>query len=113
MFERNRHKLITCILPKGIAFDVVGRLMKEKGILTANVDSARGMGKLTPDAYRGVGEQTEKEILSVVVEAEQAEELFEYIFEVANIDRPHGGMIYMTRLAEASPFALPDLPGES
>ena len=64
MFEQDSHKLITCILSKGTAIDVVRKLLEEKGILTANVDYARGMGKLTPNAYRGVGEQTEKEILN-------------------------------------------------
>ncbi len=112
MFEKHKHKLITCILPKGTAMGVIKNLKDEKGIITANVDSARGMGKLTPDAHRGVGEQAEKEILNVVIPAEQSDELFEYIFEIAEINRPHGGMIFMTRLQQASPYSLPDLPEE-
>ena len=106
------HKLITCILPKGIAAEIVKQLKTEKNIVTANINSARGMGKLTPDAYRGVGEQTEKDILSVVVEAGEAEDIFSYLFEAADIDHPHGGIIYMTNLYLASRYLLPELPDE-
>lgn len=112
MFDKNNHKLITGILPKGIGLEVVKKLKTEKGIITANVDNARGMGKLTHHAHRGVGEQTEKEILNVVVTADEADAIFEYISETADIDRPHGGLIYMTKLQRASTYALPDLPDE-
>lgn len=108
----HNHKLITCILPKGFAGHVVKRLKFEKQIITANINSARGMGKLTPGAHRGAGEQMEKDILSVVVEADRAEEIFEYLFYAADIDRPHGGIIYMNALALASRYALPALPEE-
>jgi len=71
----NNQKLITCILPKGICTDVVKSLKEEKGVVTANVNTARGLGKLTPLAYRGVGDQTEKEILTVAVPSEDADEI--------------------------------------
>ena len=103
-------KRITCILPHGIALDVLQRLKDEKGIIEASMNSARGMGKLTPLAHRGVGEQTEKDILNVIVSAAEADEIFEYLFDIARIDRPHGGLIYMTVLGHATPFVLPDLP---
>lgn len=112
MIENDPHKLITCILPKGMALDIVKKLRDEKGINTGNVDSARGMGKLTPHAYRGVGEQTEKEILNVVVTEVQADEIFEYIYVEAEINRPHGGIIFMAKLQKATPYILPDLPDE-
>lgn len=108
----NRHKLITCILPKGVAMSVVGTLETEKGITTANVSNARGMGKLTPRAYRALGDQTEKEILTVVVTENQADELFEFIYHEAQINRPHGGLMYMCRLQTSTPFLLPDVAEE-
>lgn len=103
-------KLITCILPHGIALGVLQRLWDEKGIIEAGMNNARGMGKLTPLAHRGVGEQTEKDILNVIVSAGEADEIFEYLYAVARINRPHGGLIYMTALAHATPFVLPVLP---
>lgn len=112
MFIDNQ-KLITCILPKGICINVIKSLKEEKGVITANINTARGLGKLTPLAYRGVGEQSEKEILTVAVASEIADEVFEYIFDEARIDRPHGGLIYMSSLDSISAYSLPeDLPEE-
>ncbi|MFT5425110.1 MAG: nitrogen regulatory protein PII [Gammaproteobacteria bacterium] len=109
----NNQKLITCVLPKGICLNVIKLLKEEKGIITANVNTARGLGKLTPLAYRGVGEQSEKEILTVTVASEAADEIFGYIYDEAKIDRPHGGLIYMSSLDSVSPYSLPkDLPEE-
>jgi nitrogen regulatory protein PII len=106
-------KLITCILPKGICSGVIKSLKEEKDIVTANMNTARGLGKLTPLAYRGVGEQTEKEILTVTVTSEAADEVFGYIYDEARIDRPHGGLIYMSNLNHVSAYSLPaDLPEE-
>ena len=105
-------KLITGILPGGMATDLLKKLRDEQGIITAHANSARGMGKLTPRAWRGVGEQTEKHILNVVVDADRADEIFEYIYHEGKIDRPHGGIIFMTRLQHQTPFILPELPEE-
>lgn len=105
-------KLITGILPGGKAMEVLKKLKEEKGIITAQVNTARGMGKLTPRAYRGVGEQTEKQILNVIIAADRADEIFEFIYHEAHIDRPHGGIIFMTRLQQSTPFILPDIPEE-
>ena len=106
-------KLITCILPKGEAMPVLKRLKQEFSIITANINHARGSGRLTPLAHRGVGEQTEKEILSVVVDEAHAEEVFAYIFSVAGIDRPHGGLLFQSALSLATQYQIPtDLPPE-
>ena len=87
--------------------------LKAKGIISANITSARGIGKITPLKYRGVGGQTEKEVLDVLVDAERAEEIFEFIYFEAQIDRPHGGLMYMGALHQATSFVLPDLPEEA
>jgi hypothetical protein len=38
----SRHKLITCILTKQVAIEMITRLKEEKGIITANTTHARG-----------------------------------------------------------------------
>lgn len=112
IFATNQ-KLITCILPRGISFGVIKMLKEEKGIVTANVNTARGAGKLTPLAYRGVGEQTEKEILTVSISNDEADEIFGFLFDTAEIGRPHGGLMYMSSLENTSTYLLPeDLPEE-
>ena len=51
-----------------------------------------------------------KEVLTVVATSQkQADELFEYIYHEAKINRPHGGIIYMAKLSMASIYTLPDL----
>jgi len=107
-----QHKLITCILPHGTAFNVIEKLKDEKKIYAANINHARGMGRLTPQQYRGAGEQTEKEILNVMAPAARADELFEYIYVAAEINRPHGGIIYMSKLHLGTTFTIPDVPEE-
>ncbi len=87
-------------------------LKSRYGIITANMNFARGVGRLTPLAYRGIGEQTEKEILTVVVSEAQADEIFTFIYHDANINRPHGGLMYMHPLQQNIPFSLPDIPEE-
>ncbi|MBT8447878.1 MAG: hypothetical protein KJO38_12055 [Gammaproteobacteria bacterium] len=113
MVRQVAHKLITCILPKGIAPELLLALKEELDLASINIHTARGIGKITPLADRGIGEQAEKEVLTVVVTAAQADEVFEFIYDEARIDRPHGGIIFMHALLHASPYILPALPEES
>jgi len=107
------HKMIVCIVPRGSAMALLRSLKQDKAIITANVRHARGVGRITPLANRGIGGQAEKEILSVVVETGQAEDIFAWIFETAGIGHPHGGLLYMYALGRATLLELPELPEES
>jgi nitrogen regulatory protein PII len=100
-------KLITAILPKGRSLPVIEKLKTNHQVTSASFNFARGMGKMTPAKYRGVGEQSEKEVLSVLVDPEQADEIFEFIFHHAEINRPHGGVIYMQPLLQSTAYILP------
>lgn len=108
-----QHKVITGILSRGKSTQVMKKLKAEKGIITAFVSTARGMGKLMPGVHRGLGEQTEKEILEVIVDAARADEIFEYLYDIAEIDRPHGGIIFMAKVPQMTPYLLPDIPEEN
>ena len=112
MKQLKETKLITAVLPKGVSLSVIRKLKHEMALTTVNFNYARGMGKLTPAKYRGVGEQSEKEMLSVVVEKERADAIFEYIYDVAEINRPHGGMIYMQTLMQSTEYVLPETVAE-
>jgi nitrogen regulatory protein PII len=101
-------KLITCILPACVADDVVDRLYAE-GLVELGVSKARGMGHLTPRAHRRAGSETENEILSVVVPGDRADEIFRLVFDVAKIDRPHGGIMFMSRVMQSTRFELPEM----
>ena len=54
----------------------------------------------------------EKEVLTVAVPAMQADATFELIYGLADINRPHGGLMYMHPLLMATPYTLPELPEE-
>lgn len=105
-------KQISCILPKGIAAEVASSLKEQHGVMSSNINNARGVGKITPLAYRGIAGQSEKEILTVVVSAEDADAVFDFIYHEADINRPHGGIMYMHELERTSEYSLPDLPDE-
>lgn len=105
-------KLITCILPRGRGQPLMAALVRDKGIDAVDVHHARGVGRITPLAHRGLGETSEKDILTVAVPAERADEIFEYIYFEGGVDRPHGGLIWMNALAACTPYLLPELPEE-
>lgn len=103
-----KSKLISAILPKGVALGVIRKLRKEKNINAVNMNYARGNGRLIPIIHKSGVVEHEKEILTVVVEEEHSEEIFEYIYILADINKPHGGLMYMHSLIQSSEYVLPD-----
>lgn len=102
-------KLITCILPKGKAIPLLEALQK-KGVHRANVAFARGTDIHDPEVKRGLATEEEKDIVTVVAaNEEEGEQLFDFIFVNADINRLGGGIIYMTKLPYATPYTLPEL----
>ena len=47
-------------------------------------------------------------LVTIVVDADEADALFELIYEQAGIHRLGGGALMMTRLTFATPFVLPE-----
>lgn len=107
MAHMKKSKLITAILPKGVSLNIVSRLKEEKGVMTANFCYALGIGKIMAEKSRLSGEEREREILSVVVDEERGDEIYEYLSHAADINKPHGGIMYM-RTVLASEYILPD-----
>jgi len=113
---REACKLISCVLPDdGTEKKLILALRDEKQITRANSISCLGLGILA-DARTKFGELPEPTLVrkvDVVVPEEEADELYDYIYEKAQIGRPEGGAIWLRTLAVASPFALPaDVPVE-
>ena len=102
------YKQITVILPMGKGLDVIEALKEEKNIVSANLNYARGVGRMTPLRFRGVGEQTEKEIINVVLPAPIADDIYDYIYDFACINNPHAGILYMSELSMSNDFTLPE-----
>ncbi len=108
----NNAKLITCILPKGAAYPLQQALIEKKGIHSVNFHRARGVGRFSLISARGIGEQQEKEILELTVEADMADELFEYVFFNGEMNHAHSGLVYMSSLPKATRMVMPELPKE-
>ncbi|MEE2836079.1 MAG: P-II family nitrogen regulator [Myxococcota bacterium] len=100
-------KMIQAIIPMGTALPVVKALREEKGLDAANINFARGVGRFVRASERRLGDDQEKEILSIIVPNDRADEIFEWVFETADMDRPHGGIVYMIPLSHASLFQIP------
>lgn len=108
--RRRADRLVSCLLPHGLGLELQARLFEELGMARADVHSARGFIGSDP---AGLFNRVEKEILSVVVEAERADEVFEWIYHEGKVAELEGRFLYMTPLESATPFELPpDVPLE-
>lgn len=90
--------LLTVIVQRGRA-DLVTQVALDGGAQGATVFHAQGSG--VPQKYLGILSltvDTEKEVVYIVVPAEQADRLFERVFVAAKMDTPGMGMLWLTRL---------------
>tara|TARA_B100001123_G_C15189865_1_gene978847 strand:- start:96 stop:410 length:315 start_codon:yes stop_codon:yes gene_type:complete len=99
--QNKKEKRITCFLPKGTGVKMVEMLQSEKNIVSTNVHSGRG--QRTAETWK------EQEILTVIVDADRAEEIFEYIYFQGKLNEPGGGFIFQSDLNRATSFELPDI----
>ena len=96
-------KLITCMLTQPVAVKMVGRLKEEKDVITANSTHARGMSSKLDYAMQA------SEILTVLVESEKADEIFNFLYVELKLDEPNQGVIYQEAISKATDYSLPDL----
>ncbi|MCU0609495.1 MAG: P-II family nitrogen regulator [Chitinispirillaceae bacterium] len=95
--------LITCIVQRGSA-DVIVKAAREAGAQGATVSFARGTGIRERLGILGVAVEVEKEIINVVVSADQGDRIFEKMYLAGKLDRPGIGFMYTTPLEKAATF---------
>jgi hypothetical protein len=96
-----RYKMITCIVPSGHALALLERLGAERGVTSAYAHHARDVAAHTSGRGQTIADESEV----VLVAAEEADQMFEFLHQAAGIGAPQGGLIFMERTlaARASP----------
>jgi len=84
-------------------------LRAEKGIITANTFQCRGFGPRLRKRYRLKRQDAgySVRVVSIVVQKEAVDDLFEYIYYKVNFDHPCPGLIYQGDLLAATQYTLP------
>lgn len=101
-------KRIVVVLPKDRAMEIAEKIHIDKKIDTCNIHRGRGRSTAVMDSV-SYGNYAEVDVISVIVDANRADEIFEFIFFEAEINKPHGGFIYQLPVEKSSFFQIPDL----
>lgn len=95
--------LITCIVQKGSADDIVKAAIAE-GVQGATIHYARGTGIRERLGILGVAIEAEKEVINIVVSSEMTDKVFEAIYFAGKLDTPGMGIMYVTPLLKAATY---------
>ena len=104
-------KLITCVLPdNGSDKALMRKLRQEKQIINTSSVACRGIAVLQRAQSKRdrLPEPHLVRMVEVAVAEEEADALFDYIYETAGIGHKGGGTIFMGQLINMTPFELPE-----
>lgn len=96
-------RLITCIVQRGLGETIV-QAARDAGAQGATVYFAKGSGVRERLGMLGVAVEVEKEVVNLVVGAEQLDTVFNNVFLVGQLDTPGMGFMYVTPLEKAATY---------
>ncbi len=98
---------ITCVVQEGNG-DVILKAARELGVsLGARSYHAKGTGAHELFGLLDVAVETEKDVVSVLVSAEQRDIIFDALYLAAELDTPGMGFMYITQLDKVATY-LPE-----
>ena len=100
--------LITCIVQRGAAEDIV-RAAQDAGAQGATIYYARGGGVRERLGILGLAVEVEKEVINIVVAADQVDRVFERMYVAGKLDTPGMGFLYVTPLEKAGTYIPPEI----
>ena len=100
--------LITCIVQKGAADDVV-KAAVNVGVQGATIHYARGTGVRERLGLLGVAVESEKEVINIMVSSEMTDTVFETLYIAGKFDTPGMGIMFVMPIQKAGTYVPENL----
>ncbi len=79
----------------------------KKGLSMVDLHHARGCFAGGPTRKNGAPIESEQEIITCVVSAEDSNDIFGLVFDLGGLNQPNGGFMYMQSLMTSTQAVLP------
>jgi nitrogen regulatory protein P-II 1 len=95
--------LITGVVERGRGDEVI-KAAREAGAAGAILYHARGVGARERLGILAIAVEADKDVVTVMIPADQQEFVMQHIYSAAGLDRPGGGMLYAMPLDKVATY---------